>query len=93
LKQGLTWKVHEFYNLDAEEVLLNLEKALSELNLVLCGGKNKLLMKMDDFLNKGNANIEIKAGSGIREQMEVSNTTYNRFFYPYVWRFTELSTR
>ena len=31
-------------------------------------------------MNKGNANIEIKAGSGIREQMEVSNTTYyNRF--------------
>lgn len=32
------------------------------------------------FLNKGNSNIEIKAGSGIREQMEISNTTgYNRF--------------
>jgi len=32
------------------------------------------------YLNKGNANIEIKAGSGIREQMEVSNSvTYNRF--------------
>jgi len=27
------------------------------------------------FLNKGPSNIEIKAGSGIREQMEVSNTT------------------
>lgn len=32
------------------------------------------------FLNKGTSNIEIKAGSGIREQMELSNThTYNRF--------------
>jgi hypothetical protein len=32
------------------------------------------------FLNKGKSNIEIKAGSGIREQMEVSNTTgYNTF--------------
>lgn len=27
------------------------------------------------FLNKGKSNLEIKAGSGIREQMEVSNTT------------------
>lgn len=63
-----------------QEVYWQFEKNLSRI-------KSKTLMfgktNRDEngrFLNKGNANIEIKAGSGIREQMEVSNTiSYNTF--------------
>jgi len=63
-----------------QEVYWQFEKALSRI-------KSKTLMfgktNRDEngrFLNKGNSNIEIKAGSGIREQMEVSNSsTYNIF--------------
>jgi len=63
-----------------QEVMWQFEKQFSRI-------KSKTLMfgktNRDEngrFLNKGQSNIEIKAGSGIREQMEVSNTiTYNRF--------------
>lgn len=63
-----------------QEVMWQFERQFSKI-------KSKTLMfgktNRDEngrFLNKGQSNIEIKAGSGIREQMEVSNTiTYNRF--------------
>lgn len=63
-----------------QEVHWQFEKALSRIKAktLMFGKTNR-----DDngrFLNKGKSNIEIKAGSGIREQIEVSNTTYyNRF--------------
>lgn len=63
-----------------QEVMWQFERQFSKI-------KSKTLMfgktNRDEngrFLNKGQSNVEIKAGSGIREQMEVSNTiTYNRF--------------
>lgn len=63
-----------------QEVYWQFEKQLSRIKskTVMFGKTNR--DENGRFLNKGNANIEIKAGSGIREQMEVSNTiTYNRF--------------
>ena len=63
-----------------QEVYWQFEKALSRIKsrTIMFGKTNR--DENGRFLNKGNANIEIKAGSGIREQMEVSNTiTYNIF--------------
>jgi hypothetical protein len=63
-----------------QEVYWQFEKALSRLKsrTQMFGKTNR-----DDngrFLNKGKSSVDIKAGSGIREQMEVSNTThYNTF--------------
>lgn len=63
-----------------QEIYWQFEKALSRIKArtIMFGKTNR--DENGRFLNKGNANIEIKSGSGIREQMEVSNTqTYNRF--------------
>jgi hypothetical protein len=63
-----------------QEVYWQFEKQLSRIKsrTIMFGKTNR--DENGRFLNKGNANVEIKAGSGIREQMEVSNTTtYNRF--------------
>lgn len=74
-----TGKVHKSVTW-MQEVYWQFEKALSMIKskTVMFGKTNR--DENGRYLNKGNANIEIKAGSGIREQMEVSNTTtYNRF--------------
>ncbi len=74
-----TGKVHKSTTW-MQEVYWQFEKQLSRIKskTVMFGKTNR--DENGRFLNKGNANIEIKAGSGIREQMEVSNThTYNRF--------------
>lgn len=63
-----------------QEVYWQFEKAISKVKArtLMFGKTNR--DENGRFLNKGNSNIEIKAGSGIREQMEVSNTsTYNTF--------------
>jgi len=63
-----------------QEVYWQFEKAISRIKArtLMFGKTNR--DENGRFLNKGNSNIEIKAGSGIREQMEVSNTsTYNVF--------------
>ena len=63
-----------------QEVYWQFEKAISRVKArtLMFGKTNR--DENGRFLNKGKSNIEIKAGSGIREQMEVSNTTsYNRF--------------
>jgi len=74
-----TGKVHKSATW-MQEVYWQFEKALSRIKsrTIMFGKTNR--DENGRFLNKGNSNIEIKAGSGIREQMEVSNTiTYNRF--------------
>ena len=63
-----------------QEVYWQFEKAISRIKArtLMFGKTNR--DENGRFLNKGASNIEIKAGSGIREQMEVSNTTlYNKF--------------
>lgn len=63
-----------------QEVYWQFEKALSRIKsrTLMFGKTNR--DEQGRFLNKDQSNIEVKAGSGIREQMEVSNTiTYNRF--------------
>jgi len=63
-----------------QEVYWQFEKSLSRIKsrTLMFGKTNR--DENGRFLNKGASNIEIKAGSGIREQMEVSNTTtYNKF--------------
>jgi hypothetical protein len=74
-----TGKVHSSINW-MQEVYWQFEKSISKIKaLTIMFGKTNR-DENGRFLNKGNSNIEIKAGSGIREQMEVSNTTtYNRF--------------
>jgi hypothetical protein len=72
-------KVHSS-NTWMQEVHWQFEKALSRIKsrTLMFGKTNRA--ENGGFLNKGKSNIEIKAGSGIREQIEVSNTTYyNRF--------------
>jgi len=74
-----TGKVHKSATW-MQEVYWQFEKAFSRIKsrTIMFGKTNR--DENGRFLNKGNANIEIKAGSGIREQMEVSNTiTYNIF--------------
>ena len=72
-------KVHKSFTW-MQEVYWQFEKSLSRIKArtLMFGKTNR-----DDngrYLNKSEANIEIKAGSGIREQMEVSNTTsYSTF--------------
>jgi hypothetical protein len=63
-----------------QEVYWQFERAVSKVKArtLMFGKTNR--DENGRFLNKGKSNIEIKAGSGIREQMEVSNRhTYNRF--------------
>lgn len=74
-----TGKTHESVTW-MQEVYWQFEKAVSRIKArtLMFGKTNR--DENGRFLNKGKSNIEIKAGSGIREQMEVSNTiTYNRF--------------
>ena len=74
-----TGKVHKSTTW-MQEVYWQFEKQFSRIKsrTIMFGKTNR--DENGRFLNKGNANIEIKAGSGIREQMEVSNTiTYNIF--------------
>lgn len=63
-----------------QEVYWQFERAISRVKArtIMFGKTNR--DEKGRFLNKGKSNIEVKAGSGIREQMEVSNTTsYNKF--------------
>ena len=74
-----TGKVHKSTTW-MQEVYWQFEKAFSRIKsrTIMFGKTNR--DENGRYLNKGNADIEIKAGSGIREQMEVSNTiTYNIF--------------
>lgn len=74
-----TGKVHKSVTW-MQEVYWQFEKQLSRIKskTIMFGKTNR--DENGRYLNKGNANIEIKAGSGIREQSDVSNTvTYNRF--------------
>ena len=74
-----TGKVHSSVTW-MQEVYWQFEKAISRVKArtLMFGKTNR--DENGRFLNKGKSNIEVKAGSGIREQMEVSNTTsYNRF--------------
>lgn len=74
-----TGKVHKSVTW-MQEVYWQFEKQLSRIKskTIMFGKTNR--DENSRYLNKGNSNIEIKAGSGIREQMEVSNTvTYNLF--------------
>ena len=78
-RDSKTGKVHSSTTW-MQEVYWQFEKALSKLKArTLMFGKTNRDEK-GRFLNKGKSNIEIQAGSGIREQMEVSNTHYyNKF--------------
>lgn len=63
-----------------QEVYWQFEKTVSRIKsrTIMFGKTNR--DENGRFLNFGNAGVTIKAGSGIREQMEVSNTiSYNRF--------------
>ena len=74
-----TGKVHKSTTW-MQEVYWQFEKSFSRIKsrTIMFGRTNR--DEKGRYLNKGNANIEIKAGSGIREQMEVSNTiSYNKF--------------
>jgi hypothetical protein len=74
-----TGKVHKSVTW-MQEVYWQFEKQLSRIKskTIMFGKTNR--DENSRYLNKGNSNIEIKSGSGIREQMEVANTvTYNLF--------------
>lgn len=71
VRKSLTWM---------QEIYWQFEKTISRVKsrTLMFGKTNR--DQNGRFLNKGTSNIEIKAGSGIREQMELSNTeTYNVF--------------
>ena len=78
-KDANTGKVHTSMTW-MQEVFWQFEKALSRIKsrTLMFGKTNR--DQNGRFLNKGKSNIEIKAGSGIREQMEVSNTSYYNTF-------------
>lgn len=63
-----------------QEVYWQFEKALSKLKArtLMFGKTNR--DENGRFLNKGKSAIEIQAGSGIREQMDVSNVHYYNVF-------------
>ena len=74
-----TGKVHKSVTW-MQEVYWQFEKAVSRIKArtIMFGKTNR--DENGRYLNTGKSGITIKAGSGIREQMEVSNTTtYNRF--------------
>ena len=74
-----TGKVHSSVTW-MQEVYWQFEKAISRVKArtLMFGKTNR--DENGRFLNKGKSNIEIKSGSGIREQIEVSNTvSYNTF--------------
>lgn len=74
-----TGKVHKSLTW-MQEVYWRFEQAISRIKArtLMFGKTNR--GSDGKFLNKGQSNIEIKAGSGIREQMEVSNTIYYNTF-------------
>lgn len=63
-----------------QEIYWQFEKAISKIkSRTLMFGKTNRSSE-GKFLNVGDSNITIQAGSGIREQMEISNTVvYNKF--------------
>jgi len=74
-----TGKVHKSTTW-MQEVYWQFEKSFSRIKsrTIMFGKTNR--DENGGYLNVGNSGIKIKAGSGIREQMEVSNTiTYNFF--------------
>ena len=74
-----TGKVHKSTTW-MQEVYWQFEKQFSRIKsrTIMFGKTNR--DENGGYLNAGNAGIKIKAGSGIREQMEVSNViSYNRF--------------
>ena len=74
-----TGKTHESTTW-MQEVYWQFEKAFSRIKArtIMFGKTNR--DENGRFLNFGNSGVTVKAGSGIREQMEVSNTiSYNRF--------------
>lgn len=74
-----TGKVHKSTTW-MQEVMWQFEKAMSRIKsrTLMFGKSNRA--ENGKFLNKGKSGIDVKGGSGIREQIEVSNTTfYNRF--------------
>jgi hypothetical protein len=78
-RDSKTGKVHQSKTW-MQEVYWQFEKALSKVKsrTLMFGKTNR--DENGRFLNFGESKIAIKAGSGIREQMEVSNVqTYNRF--------------
>lgn len=78
-KDANTGKVHKSVTW-MQEVYWQFEKAISRIKskTIMFGKTNR--DENGRFLNKGKSNIEVKAGSGIREQIEVSNTTEYNFF-------------
>lgn len=63
-----------------QEVYWQFEQAIAKLKSKTCFFGKTNRDQNGRFLNTGKSNITIKAGSGIREQMEVSNTVfYNDF--------------
>lgn len=63
-----------------QEVYWQFEQAIAKLKSKTCFFGKTNRDQNGRFLNTGKSNITIKAGSGIREQMEVSNTQfYNAF--------------
>lgn len=78
-RDGNTGKVHKSMTW-MQEVIWQFEKSMSRVKsrTLMFGKTNRA--ENGKFLNKGKSGMEIKGGSGIREQIEVSNTTfYNRF--------------
>lgn len=74
-----TGKTHESTTW-MQEVYWQFEKVFSRIKArtIMFGKTNR--DENGRFLNFGNSGVTVKAGSGIREQMEVSNTiSYNRF--------------
>lgn len=74
-----TGKVHKSLTW-MQEVYWQFERAISRIKArtIMFGKTNR---DADGrFLNKGDSDIQIEAGSGIREQMEVSNTTTYNYF-------------
>lgn len=72
-------KLHES-NTWMQEVYWQFEQAIAKLKSKTCFFGKTNRDQNGRFLNTGKSDITIKAGSGIREQMEVSNTSfYNAF--------------
>lgn len=78
-RDGNSGKVHKSTTW-MQEVLWQFEKSMSRVKsrTLMFGKTNRA--ENGKYLNHGKSGMEIKGGSGIREQIEVSNTTfYNRF--------------
>ncbi len=78
-RDSMSGKVHKSMTW-MQEVIWQFEKSMSRVKsrTLMFGKTNRA--ENGKFLNKGKSGMEIKGGSGIREQIEVSNTTfYNRF--------------